>query len=78
MAEQGRAIAPEEFGKRLRAWREKQGKTQLEVAVASGTTPQTISEWESGRLSRPLEILAGLIALGFDANTALSLNGRKR
>ena len=46
MTNQGRPLAPVDLRNNL-------GMTQLELAIALGKTPGTISQWESGR-RRPL------------------------
>lgn len=44
----GRSKAVLPPGKRLRAWREKAGRTQTDCAVAIGVTQSAWAEWESG------------------------------
>ncbi len=43
----------DEFGKRLKYWREKRGLSQRELARKSGVLAQSISNYESGQALNP-------------------------
>jgi len=46
------------LGGRIREAREACGLTQLAVAYQLGVTPQTVANWETGRTSPALPVLA--------------------
>lgn len=67
------------FGERLRAWRGRRGLSQLDLAIAAGTTPRYVSFIETGR-SRPgrdvVLRLADALDLGLrDRNVLLAAAG---
>lgn len=59
---QARKIAVE-IGKRLRIAREESRQSQLQVGVAIGVSDKTISGYESGRISPPIDKLVQLADL---------------
>jgi transcriptional regulator with XRE-family HTH domain len=44
-----------EFGQRLRATREAQGKSQEQVAAAAGMSRVAVSQWESGEIKKGVD-----------------------
>jgi transcriptional regulator with XRE-family HTH domain len=57
-------------GERLKAWRGE--RTQFDLAVSIGTTPQTISLWENGNMPDAVLMLAALANEGADLNWLLA------
>lgn len=64
----------EQIGGRLKAWRG--DRTQLDLAVALGTTPQTISQWENGGIPPSLLLLHKIASENADLNWLIL--GKKR
>lgn len=62
MQDQARKVAVE-IGKRLRIAREEAKMSQLQVGVAIGVSDKTISGYESGRISPPIDKLVHLADL---------------
>lgn len=62
MQDQARKVAVE-IGKRLRIAREESRMSQLQVGVAVGVSDKTISGYESGRISPPIDKLVHLADL---------------
>lgn len=61
--------APEDFGGRLRAARERKGLSQSDLASRSGLQPSAVSHFETGRRSPSFENLRALAdALGVSAD----------
>lgn len=69
-------------GRRLKAWRENQYRTQEEFADAMGVRRSTVANWESGHQPIPKKHLETLQSLGFNENIAIkkasSLTFQKR
>jgi transcriptional regulator with XRE-family HTH domain len=63
-------LSKAQVGERLKAWRGE--RTQFDLAVSIGTTPQTISLWENGNMPDAVLMLAALASEGADLNWLLT------
>lgn len=65
----------EQVAQRLKAWRG--DRSQLDLAKATNTTPQTISDWENEKVPRAALFLAALARDGCDINWLLTGRPKK-